>query len=821
MQDNKPNPSQQTPSSFPNGKEYKGDSLSQQERDGAGLLLAPNGEPSNLSPVLYAYVRTPEFKNWFGDWEKGLHIMQNNDSYYRGQYEEPLIDERGNLILKGKKDSLYIKAGYDIEEGVSATTDMSSAEEYGVNQRYAYEADVEDKYGELDQSWEKEQELNDIAEHGYYLIQFPKNIFNQIINEAGEVKIVGDVIIPKGQYVIEHITDDDRKIIATANDNTTKIVDDNGEPLVLYRGQMSHADVPFVNHGDGIYFTPQRKAAIGYGIDHDPIPVFLNARNPYEVDFEGDSDIEETDYHADIKSEYHYARENDFDILIATNTFDGENDLDQYVVHDNAQIKRIDTLNPKQIIANVLKEDLQNNGISVDNDILRNYYGLSHLVASQNKNIVTLNQIVAAQQNVGNGSQFMRDLIDLADKNAWTLALTPDTSLGATSANRLKNFYRQFGFVENKGKNADFNTKESMVRPTQHDAENHRQTDKSLDNSTKRPKTYGAPYQGSKNRIADKIIEALPKGKRFVDLFSGGGAVAHAALLSNRFETVHVNDRFPAGQRLFIQGVKGEWQDKQLKPITEEDFKKIIGTPEAIVRSVRGVGKTMAKNRNGRNREQEQLRRVQRLEQLKPYESKIQSSELDYTQVKLNENDVIYCDIPYEKTRQDGYVGKFDKQQFMDWAQKQNVPVYVSEYSMPEGWTEIAAFNVGKNQTDGKQEKLFVQDKFAEQYFAAKTKEKENKMDNKKTNITSQSVGDKNARTLAVATPNATNTAVPSVDATVAAEYMTHDNQTVFHKDPNSPIKNPQTPPSQNDIALRDKLVSLMQNAGTSGAPAL
>ena len=222
------------------------------KREEKGLLLAPNGEPSKLSPELYAYVRTPEFKHWFGDWEKGLHIMQDNDSYYRGQYEEPLIDERGNLILKGKKDSLYIKAGYDVKEGVSATTDMSSAEEYGANQRYAYEADVEDKYGELDQSWEKEQELNDIAEHGYYLIQFPKNISNQIINEAGEVKIIGDVIIPKGRYVIEHITDDDRKIIATANNNTTKIIDENGEPLVLYRGQMSHANAPFVNYGDGI-----------------------------------------------------------------------------------------------------------------------------------------------------------------------------------------------------------------------------------------------------------------------------------------------------------------------------------------------------------------------------------------------------------------------------------------------------------------------------------------------------------------------------------------------------------------------------------------
>lgn len=33
-------------------------------------LLAPNGEPSHLTPQQYRQVRTPEFKRWFGDWEK-------------------------------------------------------------------------------------------------------------------------------------------------------------------------------------------------------------------------------------------------------------------------------------------------------------------------------------------------------------------------------------------------------------------------------------------------------------------------------------------------------------------------------------------------------------------------------------------------------------------------------------------------------------------------------------------------------------------------------------------------------------------------------
>ena len=44
--------------------------LDEAPRDSEGRLLAPNGKPSNLPERLYAQVRTKEFKDWFGDWEK-------------------------------------------------------------------------------------------------------------------------------------------------------------------------------------------------------------------------------------------------------------------------------------------------------------------------------------------------------------------------------------------------------------------------------------------------------------------------------------------------------------------------------------------------------------------------------------------------------------------------------------------------------------------------------------------------------------------------------------------------------------------------------
>ena len=53
---------------------------------------------------------------------------------------------------------------------------------------------------------------------------------------------------------------------------------------------------------------------------------------------------------------------------------------------------------------------------------------------------------------------------------------------------------------------------------------------------------YGAAYQGSKSKIADEIISLLPAKKYFIDAFSGGGALAHCALESRKFEHIIAND---------------------------------------------------------------------------------------------------------------------------------------------------------------------------------------------------------------------------------------------------------------------------------------
>ena len=110
---------------------------------------------------------------------------------------------------------------------------------------------------------------------------------------------------------------------------------------------------------------------------------------------------------------------------------------------------------------------LDEKGISIDDSGLLDAYGLKNVTLSKSGDHVTLTHFIVDNQGHGNGTRFMEDLARLADENGWTLALTPDASFGATSVNRLKNFYKRFGFKDNKGRSTDFETRESMVRRPQ------------------------------------------------------------------------------------------------------------------------------------------------------------------------------------------------------------------------------------------------------------------------------------------------------------------------------------------------------------------
>ena len=100
---------------------------------------------------------------------------------------------------------------------------------------------------------------------------------------------------------------------------------------------------------------------------------------------------------------------------------------------------------------------------SID-DIKRNYPNVDLDIYSSPKGL-TLSKIVVPKEarSEGIGSSVMSDLVKYADENNLPIALTPDSSFGGNKT-RLKSFYKNFGFVDNKGRNKDFSFRETMIR---------------------------------------------------------------------------------------------------------------------------------------------------------------------------------------------------------------------------------------------------------------------------------------------------------------------------------------------------------------------
>lgn len=269
---------------------------------------------------------------------------------------------------------------------------------------------------------------------------------------------------------------------------------------------------------------------------------------------------------------------------------------------------------------------------------------------------------------------------------------------------------------------------------------------------------YGIPYKGSKSRIAKWVVDSLPASDTLVDLFAGGCAVTHAAILSNKWQRVIANDLLPA-PNVFQDAARGRFHDADMVTTREQFFgssdfatrlvysfgndtrsyiysrdvervklaaermivaktpkqrrllyKSFITELEAYLHDG-GTTKTM-RNLHGLEG-LERLERLERLEGLQGFEV----SNLDYRDVTIPSGATVYADPPYRGTNQSQYGGTFDHEQFDAWLAEVGFPVYVSEYTCPSGCVEIAstkrmcsAAASGNKETT---ERLFVQERFA------------------------------------------------------------------------------------------------------------
>lgn len=249
-------------------------------------------------------------------------------------------------------------------------------------------------------------------------------------------------------------------------------------------------------------------------------------------------------------------------------------------------------------------------------------------------------------------------------------------------------------------------------------------------------KNYGMPYKGSKSRIAEKIISVLPEADCFIDLFGGGGAMSHCAVLSGKYRKVIYNEIEPLVYNGFVMALNGGFENEK-RWISREDFFRLKDTdpyvamcfsfgndlrsyayspenehlkehlhkvffsetPEQsytswknFLNDCKSVGCSCS-NKFNQLENFERLKRLQNLELLDRLKKipplDIKCYNLSYEQVEIPENSVVYCDIPYRNKNK--YISDFDHRRFYKWAKSQPFTVYISEYSMPEDFQEISS----------------------------------------------------------------------------------------------------------------------------------
>lgn len=280
--------------------------------------------------------------------------------------------------------------------------------------------------------------------------------------------------------------------------------------------------------------------------------------------------------------------------------------------------------------------------------------------------------------------------------------------------------------------------------------------------------TYGLPYKGSKNSIAKWVVDNLPPADVFVDLFAGGCAVTHAAMLSGKYKRIIAND-ISGSPYIFREAIHGDFDGFATVPDREgffmsddlalkllysfgndgtsylwgEEYEKLkvpagrmLSAPsmherrfyyrqfmKELAKFVRDIveGRKEQPTRMERHQGLEAVNRLQgleraeRLTQLKDLPD-LELMVADYRNVNIPDGAVVYADPPYKNTGEQ--YGGFNHDAFEEWLATVNHPVYISEYDAPRGCSCIAErirhVHMDYRNPGKKAEKIFIQERYAD-----------------------------------------------------------------------------------------------------------
>ena len=292
-------------------------------------MKAPNGKPTNLSEKQWAQVRTKAFKNWFGDWEKAARIEKLRRSKavkITGEEIEPNSDlkqYKKNALEYGKN----LRGEYtnkDTGETIALTGGNSRGGMREILQHDYKDIEHLQSIAAIPQIIEKaifvDEAPNEDAERypsvksfRYYVCGLKIGNTYYTVKAVVAVQNNGDryydhklssiekgkllSIIPTIQKAgIENnlppSVGKDKRLLSILQTNSSKVVDENGEPMVVYHGsnnEFTKLDTARIgsstgtSDGRGFYFTTDKDYANSFGKDGNVLSVFLNIDNPLSL----------------------------------------------------------------------------------------------------------------------------------------------------------------------------------------------------------------------------------------------------------------------------------------------------------------------------------------------------------------------------------------------------------------------------------------------------------------------------------------------------------------------------------------------------------
>ena len=322
------------PESTRNGGPTEEELIVERAKADGSYMKAPNGQPTKLTAKQWVQVRTKAFKEWFGDWERSARIekLKNAESVeitgdeYKGKYElnrasaknwikdnlrgEYTITDTGEKVFIGRKGvnkvtshsigndahlKILVAVPSMLEKAIFITEEKAEKRnaQYPLYRYYVAGVNI----GGIDYTVKLtigvDENGNKYYDHALTEIEKGK-LLDQLNDQAAVNGFISTGAKPNPSVTIGK----DTKLLSILQTNSSKVLDENGEPKVLYHGTPNDFTTFDIDHlgetsgdrglfGAGFYFNDVASYvemfAHAKGGKGRVIATFLNLRNPYIV----------------------------------------------------------------------------------------------------------------------------------------------------------------------------------------------------------------------------------------------------------------------------------------------------------------------------------------------------------------------------------------------------------------------------------------------------------------------------------------------------------------------------------------------------------